>query len=129
MKLRKDLEKTVLLWKKEYKKGFTSFMILLLLKEHSMYGYEIKQQLGELTGEQVQFQDSAVYHILKRMNKKEFVTFEWRKSTKGPKRKYYVITNTGKQLVKIFAVEYIRPMSNALNTLMKKHFPDNLKNI
>ncbi len=129
MKLRKDLDKTIALWKKEYKKGFTSFMILLLLKGHSMYGYQIKQKLAEITGEKVHFQDSAVYHILKKLRKKEFVTSEWRESNMGPKRKYYVITNSGERLINIFAIEYICPMNKALNNLIKKHFPDYLDNI
>ena len=45
MKPNDNVQKTLKLWDKEYKKGFTSYMVLVLLKDRSMYGYELKATL------------------------------------------------------------------------------------
>jgi len=126
MKLQKNVKRTLKLWNKEYKKGFFSYIILLLLKECPMYGFEIANKILELTNNKVSFQESGIYHILKKLKEKGFVTAEWQKSNKGPNRKYYSITESGEQLLKIFTKDYILPINNAVNKLIEKHF-SNLK--
>ncbi len=122
MKIQKNVKRTLKLWNKEYKKGFFSYIILLLLKERPMYGFEIANKILELTNKKVSFQESGIYHILKKLKEKGFVTAEWQKSNKGPNRKYYSITESGEQLLKIFTKDYILPISNAVNSLIEKHF-------
>jgi len=122
--LSKNIKKTLKLWNKEYKKGFFSYIILLLLKARSMYGFEICNQLLEITKKKVSFQESGIYHILKKLNEKKFITAEWKESNLGPKRKYYNITDSGIQLLKIFTENYIVPINNAVSKLIKRHLSD-----
>jgi len=124
MKLLKNVKKVLKLWNKEYKKGFFSYIILLLLKDKPRYGFEISNKISEITLEKVTFQESGIYHILKKLEDKGFVTAEWRPSNKGPNRKYYTITESGEQLLKIFTKDYILPINNAVNKLIEKHFSD-----
>ena len=42
MSTKKRIEKTLKAWEKEFKKGFSAYIILKLLNEKDMYGYEIK---------------------------------------------------------------------------------------
>lgn len=118
MKISKNIEKTLLQWDKEYKKGFTSYVILLFLKKQPMYGYEIKNNLENMTDRRTTFQDSGIYQILKKLNFKKLVTTEIRESTKGPKRKYYSITEDGIELINLFTWNYALPINKALRKLI-----------
>ncbi len=120
MGLDKNVQKTISIWKREYKKGLTSYMILLLLRNERLYGYQLCSQLTELMDEKIVFKENAIYGILKQMTKREFVSFEWQDSTKGPKRKYYNITATGLQLIDLFTKEYVNPMLKGLSSLVQE---------
>ena len=123
MKYSKNVEKTLKLWDKEYKKGFTSYVILLFLKTETLYGYEIKGKLEELTSKAISYQDSGIYQILKKLSSKKLVTSEKRESNKGPMRKYYSITDAGIQLIELYTIHYVLPINKALNDLIRKKFP------
>jgi len=122
MKLSKIVKKVLKLWNKEYKKGFFSYIILLLLKDKPRYGFEISNKISEITLKKVTFQSSGIYHILKKMEHEGLVTSDWEPSDKGPNRKYYTITESGEQLLKIFTKNFILPINNAVNKLIEKHF-------
>ncbi|MBN2830309.1 MAG: PadR family transcriptional regulator [Candidatus Cloacimonetes bacterium] len=114
----KNVEKTLSIWEKEYKKGLTAYMILLMLSKGMKYGYEIKQNLIELTEERITFNESSIYQMLKHMESKGFISSEWVEAEKGPKRKYYKVLPAGNQLVKIFGENYVEPMQKALIAMM-----------
>ncbi|NOR45928.1 MAG: PadR family transcriptional regulator [Candidatus Delongbacteria bacterium] len=114
MKTQKIIEKTFKTWEKEFKKGFSSYIILKLLNDKDMYGYEIKAKLDEILVSDVQFQESGIYQNLKKLKSKKFVISDTRKSEKGPKRKYYIITKSGKELLKTFTNNFIYPVSKSI---------------
>ena len=114
----KNIEKTLNAWEKEFKKGFTQYIILVLLKEKSMHGYEIKNRLENMTNQLVSFKDSGIYQILKKLSKREFVTFETRKSQKGPDRKCYTITDSGNEIVQIFSSKYMGPIYKSIMEIL-----------
>ncbi len=124
MNYSKNVEKTLNEWDKEYKKSFTSYVILLFLKTETLYGYEIKNKLEELTSNAISFQESGIYQILKKLNSKKFVTSEKRESNKGPMRKYYSITDDGLQLIELYTTHYVLPINKALQDLVKEKFPE-----
>lgn len=123
-KSHKNVEKTLKLWNKEYKKGFFSYIILLMLKEKPMYGFEIYNRFMEITKNKVPFQESAVYHILKKLKEKGFISAYWQKSDRGPKRKYYTIDAAGVQLLEIFTANYILPINRAVEDLIANVLPE-----
>ena len=114
MKEKKNIDKTYRSWEKEFKKGFTAYIILHFLSENDMYGYEIKAKLDDLMMLRTQFQESGIYQNLKKLKSKKFVTSETRKSDVGPKRKYYIITKTGNELLKTFTNQFIYPISKSI---------------
>jgi PadR family transcriptional regulator len=124
MEYSKNVEKTLKQWDKEYKKGFTSYVILLFLKDQTLYGYEIKSKLEDLTNHAISYQDSGIYQILKKLNSKKFVTSELKESNKGPKRKYYSITQDGLQLIERYTMSYILPINKVLNDLIKINYSE-----
>ncbi|MDP8232518.1 MAG: PadR family transcriptional regulator [Candidatus Zophobacter franzmannii] len=118
MKLYKNVEKTLESWEKEFKKGLTAYMILLLLKKDKKYGYELKQELFHATEDKLDYNESAIYQILKKMTAKGFITSEWGVAEKGPKRKYYILTDSGRQLSFEFTKKVIIPMRKSLEKLI-----------
>jgi len=119
MRVKRDLEHTLNLWEKEVKKGFTAYMILLLLHDKPMYGYEIKQQLEDASEGKLQFKENAIYQNLKQIKNKGFVEAFWDKSPRGPRRHYYKATDKGKQLLATFSQSCIMPMFNMLHTVQR----------
>jgi DNA-binding PadR family transcriptional regulator len=120
MKSVKNHNKMIAVWSKEIKKGYTSFLTLTLLMKRTMYGYEIKSELEKMMPNEITFVESGIYQILKKLRSKGFVTVEKRKSEKGPQRKYYTITENGRQLAKEFGTEYINPINSAVMTLISE---------
>jgi PadR family transcriptional regulator PadR len=123
MTLRRNVEATLALWTREYKKGFLSYFVLMLLKDRPTYGFELIGRLSEMTRGEMVFQESGIYHILNNLNRKKFVTAQWRRSDKGPKRKYYHITDSGEQLIGVFTEQSVLPIMSTLRELVKQHYP------
>jgi PadR family transcriptional regulator PadR len=119
MKIYKHVDKTLVVWEQEYKKGFTAYMILYFLNTNDMYGYEIKNKLENFTSSDLQFQESGIYKNLKKLKIKNYVKSEIRSSDKGPNRKYYTITESGRNLLKTFTEEIIYPVSKSIVNLIE----------
>ncbi|MCD6162203.1 MAG: PadR family transcriptional regulator [candidate division Zixibacteria bacterium] len=124
MAFKANVEETLKLWNKEYKKGFFAYITLLMLKEKTMYGFEINNRFLEVTGNRISFQASAIYQILKKLSSKGFVKARWRKSDKGPNRKYYTITAAGDQLLRIFTESCVLPIHNGVSKMVDKYYSD-----
>ena len=107
-------------WDREYKKGFLSYLVLLMIKEGAGYGYEIFRKLSG----KIDLQISGIYHILKRLEKQGLVSFKWHDSIKGPKRKYYTATPQGEKTLRAFTYNSIKPIMETVNGLIVKHFPE-----
>ena len=77
--------------------GFTELMILHLLTERDMYGYEIKKEIAERTNGAITFAESSLYVPLLRMASRDLISS--RKETVVGKRfrTYYHIEELGKK--------------------------------
>ena len=76
-------------------KGSLEYCVLKLIEKEPTYGYEIVIQLKQLGFSELS--ESTLYPMLLRLEQQEKVTVEWRPSPKGPSRKYYVVTEKGRQ--------------------------------
>ena len=120
MRVKKDVEQTIGIWEKEYKKGFTAYIVMSLLHGKPMYGYEIKQQMEDFTGGIVTFKESAIYQILKHMKKKGFLEAYWDKSPRGPRRRYYRVTESGQDLLAAFTQCCLLPLNTMLQASIEQ---------
>lgn len=73
----------------------TKPIILAILKRGESYGYEIIQQVREITGGELDWSEPMLYPFLKRLERDGLVRSRWRFSDKGPLRKYYTLTKQG----------------------------------
>ena len=123
--IEKNIKKTMKVWDKEYKKGFTSYLVLLLLKNSPMYGYQLKNELEALTNKVVTYQEGGIYQVLKKLKGNGFLTSQSEKSSKGPDRKIYSLTESGEQLLDLFTSQYVLPIHMAIFDLINKTFGSN----
>ena len=75
----------------------TKPLILSILKEGKNYGYSITQRVKEISGGSLQWADGMLYPVLKKLEREGFVTSEWMVTDSDRRRKYYSITEAGKQ--------------------------------
>jgi PadR family transcriptional regulator PadR len=84
---------------KELMKGSTVILILTLLSQKEMYGYEMTKEIEKHSNGIFSFNEGTLYPILHTLEAEKWVESYWDKS-EGRKRKYYRITNEGKLQLK-----------------------------
>ena len=109
-------------WSREYKKGFSAYFVLLLLKKGSTYGFELSRKLAAVSRE-LPFGESGIYQQLKKLENAGLVISEWRRSDLGPRRKYYFLTPLGNNVVAEFTHTTVLPIIKAVMQLVWLHFP------
>jgi PadR family transcriptional regulator PadR len=83
----------------QIRKGSTEILILSLLDTEPMYGYQISQELGKRSDGYFEMKEGLLYPTLHRMRKEGYLTSEWRQAGAARRRKYYAITNRGREML------------------------------
>ncbi len=78
----------------QLKKGILEMCMLSFLEKESLYGYDIIQRLHVFFPE---VGESAFYAVLRRLNKEGLATTFLGEVSNGPVRKYYRLTDAGKE--------------------------------
>ena len=98
-------------------KGSLSTIILKLLHDNGrMYGYEITQKVKEMTQEDIQITEGALYPILHKLEAEEILTAETEK-VEGRVRKYYKITPKGNTIA-VDRIAELRAFAENLNLIL-----------
>lgn len=82
--------------KLDMRTGSTTVMILRLLAEKSMYGYQIVKELQKRSEGYFELEQGTLYPALHRLEKDDLVYSRWEVVEDGPSRKYYYITDKGR---------------------------------
>ena len=78
-------------------RGHTDTIILGLLIERDMYGYEITKLVHERSGRAYELREATMYSSLKRLENDGHITSYWGDESQGGRRKYYHITLGGRR--------------------------------
>jgi PadR family transcriptional regulator PadR len=81
---------------RELKRGTLEMVLLKLLSERQMYGYELVSTLEERGGEEFQIKEGTLYPVLYRLENAGFIESRWETLERGVPRKYYRLTDQGK---------------------------------
>jgi PadR family transcriptional regulator PadR len=73
----------------------TKPIVLAILRKGESYGYEIIQQVRDITGGELDWSEPMLYPFLKRLERDGLIRSQWRLSDRGPLRKYYRLTPQG----------------------------------
>lgn len=79
-------------------RGHTDTIILKLLMDGDKYGYEISKLIQTNSSNEYELKEATMYSSLKRLEADGSITSYWGDETQGGRRKYYRITERGKQL-------------------------------
>ncbi len=75
--------------------GSTSMLVLALLKEREMYGYQIIEELEKRSNQVFKLKEGTLYPILHSLEKDKLVTAQEREAPSGRVRRYYRVTAAG----------------------------------
>ncbi|MFD1019601.1 PadR family transcriptional regulator [Thalassobacillus hwangdonensis] len=98
-------------------KGIIDGCLLAIIKEGEIYGYELAAKLEEYGFHS--FSEGTIYPLLLRMQKENLLSTTLKKSTAGPKRKYYSLTEKGEQELIAFKERWDQ-LNNSVNKVLKK---------
>ncbi|MFA5326835.1 MAG: PadR family transcriptional regulator [Prolixibacteraceae bacterium] len=82
--------------KAQMRKGVLEYCILLVLETKPLYVSDIIQNLEH---SQMIVVEGTLYPMLTRLKNEGYLGYRWEESTQGPPRKYYELTEPGKQFL------------------------------
>lgn len=99
----------------QFKKGVLELCVLVLLNKQDRYGYELVQKISQ----QISISEGTVYPLLRRLTKEGYFSTYLQESTEGPPRKYYKLTDAGREYLSKLLEEWER-FTNGVNQLIKE---------
>ena len=81
----------------QMRRGVLEYSILLILAAGDEYASSIIQKMKDVN---IIVAEGTIYPLLIRLKKLGLLNYRWEESTQGPPRKYYMITEMGKQQLK-----------------------------
>lgn len=99
----------------QFKKGVLELCVLVLLNKQDRYGYELVKKITD----QIEISEGSVYPILRRLTKEEYFTTYLQESNEGPSRKYYRLTNKGRDYLRQLIAEW-QEFSRGVDQLIKE---------
>lgn len=92
--------------KSQMRKGMLEYCVLLLLSKEASYAIDIITRLKDA---ELIVVEGTLYPLLTRLKKDGLLSYEWRESTQGPPRKYYMLTPDG--------LDFLNELDGAWNEL------------
>ena len=111
-------------WEGTYKKGLLSFWILLLLDQRPTYAFEMNAHIRELSQDSISADDNSLYRALNRFEQLGLIASQRQPSELGPARRYYSLTDSGRELLIRFTQRNLLvfqspPVTQAIQALFK----------
>ena len=77
----------------QFKKGVLDMCVLAVLSKGDSYGYDLAEELSS----KIQIADGTVYPLLRKLASSGEVSTYLKESSGGPPRKYYSLTDKGRE--------------------------------
>jgi PadR family transcriptional regulator PadR len=108
----------------QFKKGVLELCVLVILDKKDCYGYEMVDEISK----NISISEGTIYPLLKRMKKEGLVSSYLKESSDGPPRKYYKLTESGKEKKDKLVGEWGK-FSKGVNNLLYAKTEDVLKEV
>lgn len=96
-------------------RGHTETIIMAHLYGHDSYGYEINKAIQETSNGEYELKEATLYGAFRRLEENGYIISYWGNETTGARRRYYSITESGKEFYKTCCKEW-----TAAKTLIDK---------
>lgn len=90
-------------------------LILTILGKKESYGYEIINQVKELSGGSLEYPEGTLYPILKKLEERKLIESFWKIGENARHRKYYRLIEEGKQVLEVEKHNW-----NLINSILAK---------
>lgn len=99
-------------------KGILEGCVLAVIARGETYGYEILTELEKAGFDELG--EGTLYPVLTRLDKNGYILCRKAKSPLGPIRKYYTITDTGRERLAAFEINYKKISDSTNKVLFRK---------
>ena len=99
----------------QMRRGVMEYSILLILASGDEYASSIIQKLKEVN---IIVAEGTTYPLLIRLKNLGLLTYRWEESTQGPPRKYYMITDLGREALAGLNAAW-EELTNGIETIRK----------
>jgi PadR family transcriptional regulator, regulatory protein PadR len=114
--MNKDLEPYIENAKAQLRKGILEFSVLLSIAKKELYATDILMKLREFD---LLVVEGTLYPLLSRLKESGLVSYNWVESKEGPPRKYYSLTDKGKEVVEQLTINY-ENLNKSINQLIEQ---------
>lgn len=102
--------------KAQMRKGVLEFCILSILSKGDAYATDLLNKLKE---SELIVVEGTLYPLLTRQKNAGLLSYRWEESTQGPPRKYYALTDKGRDVLKELEASW-RDLIEAVDSILKK---------
>lgn len=78
-------------------RGHTDTILLRFLLEQDSYGYQINKKIQTITSNDYELKEATLYTAFRRLEDLGYIISYWGDENTGARRRYYAITDLGKQ--------------------------------
>ncbi len=87
-------------------RGHTEAIILSHLLEQDSYGYQINKDIMKKTDNRCELKEATLYSAFRRLEQANYIRTYWGDETTGARRRYYAITDSGRQAYASYKQEW-----------------------
>jgi len=99
-------------------KGNIDSLLLSLIGQQPMYGYQVMRELERRSQGYFRFKEGTLYPALHRLERMGFLTARWQALPTGRQRRYYYITAKGRRVLAEKTAEW-QDFFTAMNLIFK----------
>lgn len=89
-------------------RGHTDTIILSQLMSADSYGYQINKIIQEKTNQEYELKEATLYTAFRRLEEAGYICSYWGNETTGARRRYYTITEEGREAYRRLRDEWER---------------------
>lgn len=97
------------------RKGLLELAVLKVISGKEAYVADI---ITRLSGTEFAAGEGTLYPLLSKLRREGLVAYEWAESAAGPPRKYYSLTEAGKEAMQTMT-DYFKTLQTVINNLAK----------
>lgn len=117
LNIEKELDKK----KVQLRRGILELCVMSIISEGEIYSSDIIVQLKEHS--ELELKEGTLYPLLMRLKNSGLLHYNWRESKSGPPRKYYHITDMGREFLEGLLATWhnlVRAVDNSTKNLMNQ---------
>ena len=112
---------------KQLLKGTIPLLVLHLISQGEMYGYQLIRSLNDASAGEFKFSEGTLYPVLHALERDGQLRAYWRVADTGRKRKYYAITAAGVRSLSRRTAGW-RTFAGAIEAVLSEEIPHDATN-